>query len=174
MQNYEAHTRLMAGVNNFLALIAERSGLLLDPDEGSYFLIVPEVLGLPSAISHISGLRLQGYSAGRDASQVEREIATRTAAEARSALQQVALHLDAAFAADADLREVLEEKARAGAERGAAAAGPGRQHAPRARRRDRSRRMVPGHQRGDRAAGRAAWKHLSAAPVRCCSSARKP
>jgi methyl-accepting chemotaxis protein len=111
VQNYEAHTRLMAGVNNFLVLIAERSGLLLDADERSYFLIVSEVLGLPSAISHISGLRLQGYGAGRDASQVEREIATRTAADARSALQQVALHLDAAFAADADGREALEEKA---------------------------------------------------------------
>ena len=111
VQNYEAHTRLMAGVNNLLALIAERSGLLLDPDKGGYFLIVPEVLGLPSAISHLSGLRLQGYSVGRDGSQVERELATRTAAEARGALQQVALHLDAAFTADADLREVLEEKA---------------------------------------------------------------
>ncbi len=111
VQNYEAHTRLMAGVNNLLGLVAERSGLLLDPQKQTYFLIVPDTLALPAAISHISGLRLQAYSFGRDTGQVEREMVIRTVADARNALEQVAVNLDAAIAADADNRELLEEKA---------------------------------------------------------------
>jgi methyl-accepting chemotaxis protein len=111
VQNYEAHTRLMAGVNNLLGLVAERSSLLLDPQKQTYFLIVPDTIALPAAISHISGLRLQAYSFGRDTGQVEREMVIRTVADARNALEQVAVNLDAAIAADADNRELLEEKA---------------------------------------------------------------
>ena len=110
VQNYEAHTRLMAGVNNFLGLVAERSGLLLDPQPQTYFLIVPDTLALPAAISHISGLRLQAHGFGRVTGQVEREMVIRTVADARNALEQVAVNLDAAFAADADNRELLEER----------------------------------------------------------------
>jgi len=111
LQNYEAHDRLMAGVVNFLALVGERSRLLLDPQPHTYFLIAPDTLGLPSATVQLSGLRLQAYFAGRQVSSTQREIVTRTIAQTRSALQSVATQLDSAYANDTATRDLLQERA---------------------------------------------------------------
>jgi methyl-accepting chemotaxis protein len=110
VQNYEAHNRLIAGVNNFLALIAERSGLLLDSESRSYFLSAPQTLGLPAAISQLSGLRLQAHMAGRQVTGTQREIVTRTIAESRTALRSVSAQLDSAYTGDARLRDALHDK----------------------------------------------------------------
>ncbi len=110
VQNYDAHTRLMAGVNNFLALIGERSGLLLDPEPSTYFLVAPDTVALPAAISHLSGLRMQGYFSGRQVSATQRDIVTRTIADARTALRTVDAQLDSAYAADRALRDALHDR----------------------------------------------------------------
>jgi twitching motility protein PilJ len=109
-RSVEAHTRVMQGISNFLALAGERSGLLLDSKPQTYFLISADTLGLPALNTQLAMLRTQAYLGGREVNSAQRELVLHAVADARAALEQVGASLDSAYAADAESRSTLQDK----------------------------------------------------------------
>ena len=108
--NAQAHDRLLADASTFLALVALRSELLLEPAAGAHALSVCTTLAIPALARHSGMLRAHGLMAGNQVSRDQRERVVRTLAEARIALDQVAFSLEEAYVADPVARAALEER----------------------------------------------------------------
>ncbi|MFZ6672812.1 methyl-accepting chemotaxis protein [Undibacterium sp. Xuan67W] len=61
-ENLTQHHQLVAEVNRFLLLAAEKTGLVLDPEAGTYFLMDASIQKMPSWIENMAQLR--GLGAG--------------------------------------------------------------------------------------------------------------
>lgn len=108
--NVETHNRLLADSSTFLALVGQRSGLLLEPEPGIHALGVSSTLAIPALARHTGMLRAYGLLAAKGVSPSQRERVVGTLADARSALRQAAFSLEEAYAADAATRAALEER----------------------------------------------------------------
>jgi hypothetical protein len=109
--NLEAHNRLLADASTFLALVVQRSELLLEPAGGVHALSVCSTLAIPTLARHTGMLRAYGLLTAREVSPAQRELVVRTLADARTALDQLEFSLAEAYAADRATRAALEERA---------------------------------------------------------------
>ncbi|HXV06469.1 MAG TPA: hypothetical protein VD791_00425 [Burkholderiales bacterium] len=108
--NVEAHNRLLAEAGVFLALVGQRSELLLDPAPGVHALSVCSTLTMPALARHTGMLRAYALLTAREVSPAQRERIVRTLADARTAFDQVVFSLDEAYAADGKTRAALQER----------------------------------------------------------------
>jgi hypothetical protein len=108
--NVEAHNRLLAEAGAFLALVGQRSELLLDPAPGVHALSVCSTLTMPALARHTGMLRAYALLTARGVSPAQRERILRTLADARTAFDQVVFSLDEAYAADGKTRAALQER----------------------------------------------------------------
>lgn len=108
--NVEAHNRLLEQAGEFIALIAQRSELLVEPAAGARFLILCNSVDIPALAHQTAMLRAHALLAGPRASADRRARTARTIAEARTALDRVAADLEAAFAANEASRALLEPR----------------------------------------------------------------
>jgi hypothetical protein len=108
--NVEAHNRLLGEAGVFLALVGQRSELLLEPGAGVHALSVCSTLAMPALARHTGMLRAYGLLTVKEVSPARREEIVRTLADARTALDQVVFSLEEAYAVDDATRAALEER----------------------------------------------------------------
>jgi hypothetical protein len=108
--NVEAHNRLLGEASVFLALVGQRSELLLEPRRGAHALSVCSTLAMPALARHTAMLRAYGLLTAKEVSPARREQIVRTLADARTALDQVVFSLEEAYAADDATRAALEQR----------------------------------------------------------------
>jgi hypothetical protein len=108
--NAQAHDNLLADASAFLALVVQRSGLLLEPAPGAHALSVCSMLAIPTLARHTGMLRAHALRPMSEVTPAQREQIVRTIADARTALEQLMFNLEAAYAADPITRAALEER----------------------------------------------------------------
>jgi hypothetical protein len=108
--NLDAHNRLLADASTFLALVGQRSELLLEPAGGVHALSVCSTLVIPTLARHTGMLRAYGLLSTNEVSPAQRELVVRTLADASTALDRLEFSLEEAYAADRATRAALEER----------------------------------------------------------------
>ena len=88
-QSLRAHAELSESLRWVLSRVGEESGLLLDPEAETYYLIIPSLQVLPEASAALGEVRAQGTLAARagQITQERREALTSSIALARYSLQ---------------------------------------------------------------------------------------
>jgi methyl-accepting chemotaxis protein len=108
-QSLRAHAELTEGLRSMLARAGEESGLVLDPDAETYYLIIPSLQVLPAVSTSLGEVRAQGALAAR-AGQItpeRREALASSIALARRSLKAAGESLDTAFRTNLDSRAAL-------------------------------------------------------------------
>ncbi len=108
--NVAAHNRLLAEASVFLALVGQRSELLLEPAPGVHALSVCSTLTMPALARHTGMLRAYSLLTAGEVSPAQRERIARTLADARTAFDQVVFSLEEAYIADDKTRAALQER----------------------------------------------------------------
>jgi methyl-accepting chemotaxis protein len=108
-QSLVAHTELGERLRRLLSRVGEESGLSLDPEAETYYLIIPSLQLLPEASDSLGVVRAQGALAARAGhiSAERREALASTIAIARQSLQAASESLEAALRKNAGNRTQL-------------------------------------------------------------------
>ncbi len=98
-QSLRAHAEMSESLRWVLARVGEESGLLLDPEAETYYLIIPSLQVLPAASAALGEVRAQGTLAARagQITQERREALASSIALARYSLQTAGESLETAF-----------------------------------------------------------------------------
>ena len=115
-QSFSRHSALVAQLIELHDGVADHFALTLDPQPGSYFLVIGALQKMPRLTELLGQSRARGavVLTRRDASPEERAALASLADRARSAQRELDLALAKAFAADADLKSELRDPAAAG------------------------------------------------------------
>ena len=98
-QSIAAHAELSQSLRKLLSRVGEESGLSLDPEAETYYLIIPSLELLPAASQSLGAVRAQGSMAARagQISAERREALVTDIALARKSLQEAGESLEAAL-----------------------------------------------------------------------------
>ena len=110
-QSLRAHGEISERLRWVLARVGEESGLVLDPEAETYYLIIPSLQVLPAVSAALGDVRAQGTLAAR-AGQItaeQREALARSIALAGYSLQTAGESLETAFRKNPDSRTALGE-----------------------------------------------------------------
>ena len=110
-QSLRAHGEISESLRWVLARVGEESGLLLDPEAETYYLIIPSLQVLPAVSAALGEVRAQGTLAARagQITQEQREALASSIALARYSLQTAGESLETAFRKNPDSRTALGE-----------------------------------------------------------------
>jgi methyl-accepting chemotaxis protein len=108
-QSLAAHAQLSEGLRKLLSRVGEESGLSLDPEAETYYLIIPSLQLLPDASASLGAVRTQGSMAARagQISTERREVLASNIALARQSLRAASESLEAALRKNAGNRAQL-------------------------------------------------------------------